>query len=90
MDNVAIQSVQNIDAPAKAWLEKVVGRELRDDEQVSVRVFSVRPPPPATVREASGLRLEQRLDKMAENMKDLSQEEVDAALDEALKRVRPA
>lgn len=90
MDKVAIRSVHELDPLAKAWLQTLVGRELRDDERVSVRVFTVRPAPPPAARQAAGARLDQLLDKMAANMKDIPEEEFEAAVDEAMKAVRPS
>ncbi len=89
MEKVAIRSVNELDSSAKAWLQKLVGRELREDERVSVRVFTVRPTPPPAARQAAGDRLDRLLDKMAANMKDISEQEFEAAVDEAMQAARP-
>lgn len=85
----AIRNVPELEPAAKEWVQKLVGRPLRDDEQVSVRVFSVRPPGTPPERQAAAAKLDQLLDRMAQNMKDASDEEFDNALDEAMKAVRP-
>lgn len=90
MDKIALQNVQELAPEAKAWLQRVVGRELKDDEQVSVRVVTVRPVPSSACREEAADRMDQLLDKMAANMKDVPEEEFEAAVDEAMKAVRPS
>jgi hypothetical protein len=90
MDKIAIQNVHELDPSARAWLQKVAGREFKEEEQISVRVTTVRPAPPANARQAAGAKMDQLLDKMAANMKDVSEDEFDAALDEAMKAIRPS
>src|SRR5437870_1265963 len=39
MQNIAVRKVKDLDPPAKRWFASVFGRELHDDEEISVSVF---------------------------------------------------
>ena len=74
----------------KAVLEKLVGRPLADDEVVNVRAFRARPAPKGRAKKEAARALKAQLDRLATGVKDVPPEHLDAALDEALKQVRPA
>jgi L-lactate utilization protein LutC len=73
----------------KAAIESLLGRRLEDDEQVSVQAFRPHEAPQGEARRHAARRLEEHLDQMAGKVKDVSEEEMEAALDEALEQVRP-
>jgi hypothetical protein len=75
--------------PIKAAIESLVGRSLEDDEQVSVRAFRPHEAPKGQAHGRAVRRLEEHLDLMAGRVKDVSQDETEAAIEEALRQVRP-
>ena len=69
---------------------RIVRRELaREDEQLSIRVVSPHPAPPADVRRAAADRLERIMDAAAEKAKHIPGKNVHRLLDEAIDYVRP-
>jgi L-lactate utilization protein LutC len=76
-------------APVKTAIENLLGRPLQDDEQVSVRVYRPHEAPRGEARREAARRLEEHLNRMAGKAKDVSQHEMEAAIDEALEQVRP-
>ena len=90
MQDIAIHKVRDLSEPVKAAVESLLGRTLQADEEVSVRAFPPHPAPAAEERAAVLRRLEERIDRTAENVKDVSDEELEEVLDEAMKHVRPS
>jgi len=89
MQNVSMSWARNLSAPVRAAIENLLGRPLQDDEQVSLRVYRRHEAPRGEARRVAARRLEEHLDRMAVRAKNVSQNEIDAAVDEALERVRP-
>jgi len=89
MQNVAMSWARDLAAPVKAAIENLLGRPLQDDEQVRVQVYRQHEAPRGEARREAAHRLEEHLDRMADKAKDVSQNEMEAAIDEALERVRP-
>jgi len=89
MQDVAINWARDLSPPVRAALETLLGRHLQDDEQVSVRAFRQHAAPRGEARRRAAKRLEDHLDRMASKVKDVSEDEMEAALDEALESVRP-
>ena len=80
----------DLTAEEKAVVEKLVGRPLAEDEVVNVRAFRTRPAPAGRAKKEAVRALKAQLDRMAERVKDVPPEELDAVLDEALKHARPS
>ena len=78
----------DLTAEEKAVLAKLVGRPLAEDEVVNVRAFRTRPAPVGRAKEEAARALKAQLDRLAERVKDVPPEHLDAALDEALKHAR--
>ena len=89
MEHIAIGKVKNLQAQARRVMQRLVGRELREDEQLSIRVVSPHPAPPADVRRAAADRLERIMDAAAEKAKHIPGKNVHRLLDEAIDYVRP-
>lgn len=88
MESVAVRKAKELNEPVRQWIGGLFGRDLQDEEEVTVLVF---PPHPAPSRAAileAGARIDRILDKAAANMKDVPAEEFDAAVDEAMEHVR--
>jgi hypothetical protein len=64
------------------------GRELQEEEEVTVTVFPAHATPPASVRQEAAARMDRILDKAADNMRDLPEGEYEAAVEEAMQQVR--
>lgn len=89
MGPVAVRHARDLDGPAREWLQRLFGRPLRDDEDVTIVLSAPHAAPPASERRAAFQRMEKILDRAADNMRDVSDEEFDEAADEAMKHVRP-
>ena len=90
MSVVLFRSTSDLTAEEKTVVEKLVGRPLADDEVVNVRAFRARPAPIGRAKKEAARALKAQLDSLAACVKDVPAEHLDAALDEALKQVRPA
>lgn len=88
-DPIAVQHARDLDVSGRDWLQRLFGRPLRDDEDVTI-VLSARHDAPSGADKRDALnRLERVLDKSAANMQGVSDREFDEAVDEAMKHVRP-
>jgi hypothetical protein len=88
MESIAVQKVKDLDEPARRWVQRLLGRELQDEEEVTIRVFPGHPVPPEVVRQKAAARLDRILDKAAENLKNVPDAEFEAAINEAMDHVR--
>jgi hypothetical protein len=89
MQDATLRKARELAAPVKAAIEGLLGRPLQDDEQVSVRAYRRHKAPRGDARRKAARRLEEHLERMASKVKDVSEREMEAALDEALDHVRP-
>jgi hypothetical protein len=89
MEPIAVRHARDLDSPAREWLQRLFGRPLRDDEDVTIVLSAPHAAPPASERRAAFQRMEKVLDRAAENMRDVSDDEFEEAADEAMKHVRP-
>ncbi len=88
MDNIAVRKVKNLGKEARRVVQELLGRKLREEEEVTVMVFPPHPAPPKALRQAAIRGMEKILDKAATNMKDLPDREFDDAVDEAMDHIR--
>jgi len=87
MRSIAIQKAGDLPPAAKAAVEQLLGRTLAADEQISI----VASPPEPSVqesREEVALNLAAFLDRRAKEVRDVPEEEIEAAIDEACDYVR--
>jgi hypothetical protein len=89
MSNVAVRRVRDLDEPARQWITHLFGRDLGEDEEITITVFPPHPAPTAAVRQQAAARLDRILDKAAQNMQSVPDREFEAAVEEALQQVRP-
>lgn len=87
---IAVRQAKDLDAPARDWLQRLFGRPLRDDEDVTILLSAPHPVPSASERRAAFQRMEKILDRAAENMRDVPDDEFEEAANEAMKHVRPS
>jgi len=88
MDNITIQKAGNLETPAREWLHRLFGRSLLAEEEVTILVLPPHSTPSTDQRRVAMQRMEQVLDKSAEQMKNVSDTDFDEAVDEAMEQVR--
>lgn len=88
MQNVSIQKASELPKPVKFAVEKLLGRPIDADEEVSIVALPPQQVPPSDSRTTVARKLEAFLNRRAEKIKDVSDEEIDAAVDEAVDHVR--
>jgi hypothetical protein len=89
MENVSINLARDLPASARSAVENLLGRSLRDDEEVSIMALDPHPAPSGDARRASAERLRGALDQLAQKAHDVADGEVDDAVDEAMNHIRP-
>ncbi len=83
-----IRSAKNLSPDQKIAIESILGRELRENEDISVR--AIEPPDLTDERRSEVVKgLEEYFAKVDAQRQPVSPEEADAAIDEALRSVRP-
>lgn len=86
-----VHSVKDMSADQRLAVESLLGRQLRDEEKVSIRPIPVtKDAPPLARRHEISEAMREYFARIDEQRKDVPQEEIDAAIDEALKHVRPS
>lgn len=88
MSNIAVRRVRDLDEPARQWIARLFGRDLDEDEEITISVFPPHPGPTAAVREQAAARLDRILDKAAQNLEAVSDREFEAAVEEAQQQAR--
>jgi len=88
MESISVQKAGQIDNPARQWLQGKLGRLLSEDEQLTIFVATTHAAPAAKDRRAALQQMEHVLDKAAENMKEIPDDEFNAAVDEAIDHLR--
>jgi hypothetical protein len=90
MPNVLIHKASEMNPQTRAALEAELGRSLRDDEEVSIMAFEAHAAPVGEARRQAALGLQEHLSRIDQKTKDIPDEEMQDALDEALRGTRPA
>ncbi|MGH9451607.1 MAG: hypothetical protein ACRD11_13890 [Terriglobia bacterium] len=88
MQNIVIQKVHELSADARQAVERVLGRTLREEEEVSIMAFSPHDAPDGPDRQALARKLEQRMKKTANRVKNVPDEQVEEVINEAVDHVR--
>ena len=87
--SVLIQRASQLRPQTRAALEAELGRRLQDDEEVSIMAFAPHQAPTGEARREAARRLEEHLARIDEKTKSVSEAEIEDALDEAFRSVRP-
>jgi hypothetical protein len=82
MRSISIQRPGDLPPEAKAAVEQLLGRTLAADEQISIIASPPEPSVPEN-REEVARKLAAFLDSRTEEARDVPEEEIDAAIDEA-------
>jgi hypothetical protein len=89
MENVSIHWARDLSTSTRNAIEGLLGRNLRDDEEVSVMSLHSHPAPSGDERRLSSVRLRGALDRLADKAGDGGGDEFDSAVDEAINQIRP-
>ncbi|MGA2575351.1 MAG: hypothetical protein ABSH24_04925 [Bryobacteraceae bacterium] len=88
MQIVSIQKAADLPPNVKSAVEQLLGRPIGADEEVSVVAVPPGQMPPSEPRARVAQQLENLLNRRAAKVGDTSDEEIDAAIDETVDRVR--
>ena len=89
MEDIAVNMVSDLSRPVRAAIEDILGRALRDDEQVSVMAFGAHAAPTGASRLASATRLKAAMDGLAARALPVDPQDLEDAFNEAMDHVRP-
>jgi len=90
-DSVSIHKACDLSPDLRRAVEALLGRDLQEDENISVRAFRgniIKSAPKGKSREEAFGRLRTRIDETARRAHGVPEEEIDAAIDEAADYVR--
>ena len=88
MQNISIQKASELPQPVKSAVERLLGRPIDPDEEVSIAAVPPQQVPPSDNRSVVAQKLEAFLNRRAEKIREVSDAEIDAAIDEAVDDVR--
>jgi hypothetical protein len=88
MGDIAIHNANELPSDARRAVERVLGRVLEPDEEVSIMAFSPHDAPTGEARQKLARQLEDRISRTAESVRHVPDDEQEAAIDEALNHVR--
>ena len=88
MQNVSIQKAGELPAVVRSAVERLLGRPVAPDEEISIVAAPPQQVPPAEGRLQAARNLEALLSRRAEKVKDVPESDIDAAIDEAVAHVR--
>ena len=88
MQNVSTQKAHELPGVVKSAVERLLGRSVAPDEEITIVAVPPRQVPPAENRAQVARKLEALLARRAEKVKDIPDEIIDATIDEAVNQVR--
>ena len=88
MERIASQKASEIERPARQWLQRLLGRSIGEDEQVTIFVATPHTAPAIGDRQTAFRSMNEVLDKSARNMQGISDAEFDETVDESLQQIR--
>ena len=89
MSNVLIHKVSDLKAETRVALEAELGRSLQDDEEVSIMAFVPHAAPTGGAHTEAARKLQDHFNRIDQKLKGVPEEEVQEALDEAIRNARP-
>lgn len=90
MQNMAVNLAGDLSHTARTAIEDILGRALREDEQISVMAFRPHAAPTGKDRCVSAAHLKTAMDDLAAKALPVEQREFEDAINEDLDHVRPA
>jgi len=88
MQTVSTQKASKLSHNVKSAVEELLGRPIDDDEEVSVIAVPPQQTPPFPDRAAVAQKLDAFLNQRSKKTMQVSDEEIDAAVDEGVDHVR--
>jgi hypothetical protein len=88
MGNIEIHKANDLPSDARRVVERVLGRVLEPDEEVSIMAFSSHDAPTGEARQKLARQLQDRITRTAESVRHVPDDEQEAAIDDALNHVR--
>jgi hypothetical protein len=88
VQNVSIQKASELPPNVRSAVEQLLGRPIDPDEEVSIAALPQRHIASSQDRTDVAGKLEALLNQRAAKVSDISDEEIDAAADESVQRVR--
>jgi hypothetical protein len=87
---LTVQNVKDLQDGGKCWLENVLGQHLRENQQVFIMVFTPGVEPDDSVRCKALANVKQSMTQVEKALADqgVTDEQFDAAVDEAMEDVR--
>lgn len=88
MQNVSIQKASELAPAVKSAVEQLLGRSIVPDEEISVAAVPPQRVPPSEGRATVARNLEAFLNRRADKVNGIPEEQIDAAINEALDDAR--
>jgi hypothetical protein len=84
-----VHQVKDLSVPQRAAIESLLGRRLSEEESLTIRPAKmVKDAPIGDERARLFQQYQNQLDQLAERVKDVPEEAIDAAIDEAIYHIR--
>jgi hypothetical protein len=84
-----VHHVKDLSSDQRRAIESLLGRSLRENESVTIRPAVVRKDAPQGEERARlAQHYQKHLDALAERVRDVPEEEIDLAIDEAIRKTR--
>ena len=85
-----VHHVKDLSADQRLAIESLLGRPLHDQESITIRPARIlKDAPVGAERACLFRRYQDHLDQLADRVKDVPEDEIDALIDEAMRNVRP-
>ena len=88
MGNIAIHGANELPSDARLAVERVLGRALQPDEEVSIMALSPHDAPTGEARQHLARQLEDRIIRTADSARHGPDDEQEAAINDAVSHVR--
>ncbi|MBI1790253.1 MAG: hypothetical protein HYR60_22195 [Acidobacteria bacterium] len=88
MRNVSIRKAGELPQAVKDAVEQLLGRPIAADEEISIVAVPPQLVPPSENRETVARKLEAFLDRRAEKVQDVPEEQIDEVIDQAIHHAR--
>jgi hypothetical protein len=87
---LTVQNVKDLQDGGKRWLENVLGRDLKESQQVFIMVFTPGVEPDESSRRQALANVKQIISKVEKNLEEqrVNDEDFNAAVDETMASVR--
>lgn len=88
LHNISVQIAGEMPQPLKSAVEQILGRSIGVDEEISIIAVPPQNVAPSEGNLAAVDRLEALLNRRAEKVRDIPEEEINSAVDEAVNQGR--